>query len=229
MANEWIKFIKEEYFLIVYCVTLIIAIFSYRKYFDTPLKYFPIIIAYTLFNELLGYFIRYNEDFTFFAKKELLAANDLIYNIYNIIFYTFFFWIFWQLTKAKKNKRLVTIGITISFISYFLSLFYQDPTKILLFYASSISGIILFLFVILYLSESKSDWDWKTQKYNLMFWTSLGLGVFHLFFPVLILIGFLSYETWEELHFRTILKILIILMYFLFSIGFIKCRKRSFS
>ncbi|MEM6540217.1 MAG: hypothetical protein AAF634_03605, partial [Bacteroidota bacterium] len=65
------------------------SVFHYRKYFDTVLRYFPLIIAYTFFNELLGNVIRYNENFAF--RTESTDSNQIIYNIYIIIFFLFFF------------------------------------------------------------------------------------------------------------------------------------------
>jgi len=54
MLQEFIEFIKEDYFLIVYGITWFFSVINYKKYFDTVLKYFPILIAYTFLNELFG-------------------------------------------------------------------------------------------------------------------------------------------------------------------------------
>ena len=88
MSQKLIEFFSEQYILIVYLVALIVSILHYKKYYDTLMKYLPIIIAYTFFNELLGYFIRYTDDFAFLSTET--KNNEIIYNLYQLIFFIFF-------------------------------------------------------------------------------------------------------------------------------------------
>ena len=228
MIQIWVEFLKEDYFLIIYGLTFIISIISYRKYFDTILKYFPIIIAYTFFNELLGYLIRYKKDFTFFPKTELLAANDLIYNVYDIVFYSFFFMVYWKSMSSVKSKKIVLIGVVISALSYIISLFFQNPLYVLLYCASAISGWVLFFSSILYLVHLKFTLNWKLQKHNLMLWVSIGISVFYFAFPILIIVGFTNFELWEKFNLRTVLRVFILIMYTFFIIGFLKSNRKVF-
>jgi hypothetical protein len=57
----------ENAFMLSYVVVVILSIVKYAKYFDTPLKYLPIIFFYTLLTELLGGFILVNEEWRFFG------------------------------------------------------------------------------------------------------------------------------------------------------------------
>jgi len=229
MIQEWVNFLKENYFVAVYGITLIISIITYRKYFDSELKYFPILIGYTFFNELLGYFVRYTDGFSFFSKKELLSANDLIYNIYEIIFYSFFFYIYWSLAKQRRHKRIIVCFFTIILLSYVINSLFKNPIHVLLYWASAIASIMLFITSILYLQELRKMQKWEIRKYNLMFWVSLSIAIFYFFFPILSIIGFKNYELWQQLHLRTILRILIVIMYSLFIIGFIRGQRRFFN
>ncbi|GMN10802.1 hypothetical protein MTsPCn9_30330 [Croceitalea sp. MTPC9] len=226
MSQELIDFLGQNYFVLVYAITLVIAIFYYRKYFDTELKYFPLIIAYTFFNELLGYFIRYTDGFAFFPEKEYLNANDIIYNIYSLIFFGFFYHVYWKLFKT--NKRWILYGSIIILLSFIISCFYQNPFLQSLYYSIALGSLFLFVLVVFYLIGAKQSLKWSLQKYNLMFWVSIGLGIFYLFFPTIYLIGFKNYELWQKLELRNVLKILIVLMYSLFSIGFIVSKRKVF-
>lgn len=228
MNQEWITFFKNNYFVFCYGLTLVISIITYRKYFDTELKYFPIIIAYTLFNEILGYFVRYTDNFALFSDNELLTANDLIYNIYEFIFYAFFFWTFWKIVYSAKSKKWILTTAIISLISLIINIFYVNPLHVLLYYGSAISSWGLVICVGIYFNEFKKRWDWNIQKHNLMFWVSCSIAIFYFFFPILSLIGYLNFELWQQLHLRTVLRVLIVLMYSLFIVGFIWSRRKAF-
>lgn len=228
MLQEFINFFEENYFVAVYGVTLIISIITYKKYFDTELKYFPILIAYTFFNELLGYFVRFTDDFSFFSKKEYSNANDLIYNIYEIVFYGFFFFIYWKLAKSRKHEKWILTLSIISLMGYTINSIFQNPIYTLLYWASAISSWMLFICTIFYLVQLQKKQERKLQTYNLMLWISISIAIFYFFFPVLSIIGLKSFELWQQLHLRTVLRILIVVMYVLFSIGFIVSKKRAF-
>lgn len=222
---DWLNFIKDQYFLIVYGITWLISVANYRKYFDTVLKYFPILIAYTFFNELLGYFIRYSEDFAFFTNKQF--ANDIIYNIYDIVFFGFFYVVYWKLIQRQKYKHLIKFfGFTV-LLAFIISSFFQNPLVMALFYATSYASFVLVFCVILYYLDRRKIKSTQ-EKYNLMNWISIGLLVFYSIFPIIFLIGFLRADIWIKYHLDMVHKVLIIVMYVIFSVGFIVSRRRAF-
>lgn len=200
---------------------------TYKKYFNTVLKYLPLLIAYTLLNELLAMFIRHSDYFSFFSQKEYSNANDIIYNIYDVLFFGFFYFVYWNLIKSKKAKTWVLIGSSIALMSYIISAILQNPLKVSLYYANAISCWILLSFILIYLNQLRVGWNWKIQRGNLMFWISIGLGIFHLFFPFVFTTAYLNYEIWETYHLQSILRVLIILMYSIFCVGFIVSRKNG--
>lgn len=226
MSSELIEFIKTNFIIGVYFLTLLISILTYKKYFDTYLKFFPILIAYTLLNELLGHLIKYSENFAFLADKTF--ANDIIYNIYDIFYYGFFYIVYWKLITQQKFKLWVKRLSIIVLLTYIISCFYQNPLEISLFYATSFASLILVITCILYRIDKGSNWEWNKEKYNLVWWVSLGLAIFHSIFPILFLLGYLRGDIWEQYELQTILRLAILIMYALFCIGFIKSRRRSF-
>ena len=220
------ELIQNYFFLPVYFIALAVSIFHYKKYFDTALRYFPLIIAYTFFNELLGNFIRYNENFAFFPKTT--NSNQIIYNIYIVIFFSYFFSTFYTLISNKIFKVIIGIASFITLLSYIINSFYQNPLKSDLIYSNAIGSWTLLICCTLYFLGLKPSFQWQSDKYNLMVWIAFGLIVFYLFFPHLFLVGYSRLDLWEKYNLRTILKILIVIMYTFFCIGFIISRRRAF-
>ncbi len=229
MPEELIVFFKESYFVLVYGLTLAIAFITYKKYYDTELKYFPVLIAYTFFNELLGYFIRYNPNFALFEDFLKNTHNDIIYNIYNIFYFGFFYFLYWKLITNQTFKKRIVIAALIAFLTHLVSLFFQNPFEMNLFYATAFSSWALVFCIVLYFLDKLNNNDKLVQTNNLMFWVSLGLFIFYNVFPIIYLIGFLQYETWATYNLLTVLRIGIILMYTIFIVGFVKGKRRSFS
>lgn len=222
-----IDFIQRSYFVIAYGITLILSMVTYRKYFDTHFKYLPAIIAYTLLNEILGYFIRYYPEFSFFPNFNDARINEIIYNIYDLVFFPFFYYVYWKLIDNEIYKKWIrNLGILAMF-TFPISCFFQNPTHTTLYYANAIASWVLLLCVVLYF-KTKGKNKAFIQPYNLVFWISIGLVVFHVFSPFLFLIGYLRYDIWLDYHLRTFLHILIMIMYLVFCIGFIINRKKAF-
>lgn len=87
-------FIEENYFMLFYALTLFVSLATYRKYYDTALKYFPIIIAYTLLNEILGFLIREYDDIQIIYSVNEYYQNALIFNVFDLVFYLYFYYIY---------------------------------------------------------------------------------------------------------------------------------------
>ena len=218
----------DNFFMSFYVLTWIVSVVTYKKYFDTPLKFFPIYIAYVIFTEMLGYFIINFEEFSFFAEERYSWHNIIIYNVYQIVMLCFFFWLYLQLIHKRKHRKYIKIAIGLTALAYVVSLFFQDPLHSSLYYADILASYALILCIILYFKERK--WAGKTAslKYSLMFWISLGLLAFHLFAPFLFLVGYLNFEIWQAYHFRKILWVLVSVMYALFTTGLLVSKRRAF-
>lgn len=226
MLQDFIEFVKEQYILIVYFISLVISVFSYRKYYETVMKYFPIIIAYTFFNELLGYFIKYSDNFAFSSSESY--NNEIIYNIYMLVFFGFFYNTYWKLISNKKYKRGIVYISILGMIGLMVNSIFYNPISWLLYYAWSIASIGLLICIALYKIDKGESWKWQFDRFNLMTWVSIGLILFYTFFPFIFIIGYDYVELFDKLYLRTVLRILIVIMYTLFCIGFIKSRRRAF-
>ena len=220
-----LDFLKIHYFDILYGIALVYSIIKYRYYFDSILKYFPILIGYTLLSELLGFIIRHSDNFQLVYKQGYSYYNQLIYNIFDVVFFLYFFYVFWQAVKNSKVKKFIKLGIVLFILVSIINPFTQDIVILPQMYAIITGSIVLIFCVLNYLYERREIKNEK-QKANLLFWISIGLLTFYLFYPIVISIGILDYELYQQFRLGQINRILIAAMYSCFIIGFAKTKRR---
>ena len=225
---DLLQWIADNSYFILYSITVVVAIFRYPRYFDSPLKYFPILLTYTFLNELLGKIIYDYEDVRL-VLGPIFYNNWIIYNIYNLIFFLYFYLIFRSYIKNEQHKRWILYGIIILLITSFINLFLQDFTYEPQIYAYIVGGIILIISVILHALQLRlSTGKWFSQ-YNLLSWISLGLLSFYGgYIPIKIIRQYYAYEGLiEHPAIRTIHIALILFMNVCFILGFLKMRRKS--
>ncbi|NDV16268.1 hypothetical protein GO009_09540 [Muricauda sp. TY007] len=228
MTNELYTILVEYYTIPLYLIAWLFAVARYKSYFDTPLKFYPVFIMYTFLTELLGYFIQFNEEFQFFSDERYDWHNVIIFNIYSVVTFLFFYYIYWRVLKVQKHKSWVKYGALVGVLAYIISLIFQNPFHTNLYYADLVASIVLLVDISLYFKEKKRETNPYPQKYNLMFWTSLGLAIFHIFFPFIFLMGYKAQYIYVEYHLHDFLMMLIVFMYGTFIIGIIIHKRKAF-
>lgn len=228
MMQELQIFLKENYFIPLYLVTWIVAMYRYRRYFDTVMRFFPIFIMYTFLTELLGYFVKHYEEFQFFSDPSYSWHNVIIYNIYSLASFAFFYYIYWTVLKRTRNRGLVKYGALVSLLGYVISLFFQDPFHSNLYYADLIASLFLILYIWMYFKEKRTEESEHPLYRSLLFWVSWGLAIFHIFFPFIFIAAYETPKFYFAYHLHEFLIILISLMYFLFIIGFLIGQRKAF-
>lgn len=228
MIESLITFLKEQFFLVAYLVTWIISVLTYRKYFDTTLKYFPIFIAYTFFTDLLGYFIKYNDSFQFFSDSRFASLNIVIYNIYQLVAYFFFFWVYFKILKTPKYKNWVKLGTLITLLSYLVSIIFQNPLFRGLYYAELIGSWALLTCIILYFKEKRTETSPYPKWRNALFWISIGSLIFYSITPYIFLFGSINDHYWFQYHLQKILFVLIAVLYLSFCLGLLLGQRKAF-
>lgn len=223
-----IAFLKSNYFVLLYILIFIVSMLRYNRYFDTPLKGFPMYIAYTVFTEVLGYLILTYKEFSFFENEMYAWYNVIIYNIYGVLVLLFFSHVYYSILQTEHHKKIAYYGCGLVLLSFVVSCFFQNPLYTGLYYAKTLQSILMVLLVLLYFKEKKRIKNAPPLRHNLMFWVSLGLLIFHFFFPFLYLTGFLKPEVWIAYDFRGILKGLILVSYSQFLIGLLVSKRSSF-
>lgn len=216
-----------SFYFVFYLLALVVSLINYKKFVDTPLRFFPLLIAYTLFNEILGYFILNFEEFSFFDQKEYHWHNVIIYNIYHMVFLAYLFWLYYKVVRAKMYRSIIGIGAFVTFLSYGISLFFQDALHSNLYYADCISSLVLLVIILLHFKKLKQS-KGGVNRFNLMVWINWGLLVFNVFFPFYILNGYLNVDFYLEYHLRQVLWGVICVMYGLFTIGFLISKRNAF-
>lgn len=228
MFEEFIRLLREQFYVPLYFITWVIAVYRYKRYFDTPLKYFPIFIIYTFFTELLGILIKYSNDFQFFSDDRYAWHNVIIYNVYQVITFVFFYWVYRNVIKETSTKKWIKYGTYICVLTYVVNSFITNPLHNNLIYGEILGSIILVIVVLLYFKEKIAEKNPFPQWQNLLFWTSLGLLVFYIFSPFIMFVGMTQQQLYYELHFRQLLLFLIVFMYSCFIIGFLLGKRKAF-
>lgn len=221
---EILEFLKNNYFVIIYGVTLFFSLIRYRRYFDSILKYLPILIAYTLLTEILGYYILEYEEFQIIYIEKYAFNNSIVYNIFDIIFFMYFFYIFWFAVENSNNKKIIQYGSIFFIIASLINLFFQKFWLFPQIYSIIAGSTVLVLCTLLYLKELNKKSKNISKQNNLLFWICIGLVVFYPFYPVFIIIGQYHYKLYSQL-FKIPHHALIALMYIFFIIGFIKMHR----
>ncbi|NDV16269.1 hypothetical protein GO009_09545 [Muricauda sp. TY007] len=222
------NFITEQYILPFYLIVWVMSMACYQSYFDTPLKYYPIYLMYTFLTELLGYFIKHFDEFQIVDIEQYNWYNVIIFNIYSVISFLFFYYIYWRMVKKQEHKKWIKMGALGSTVAYAISLFFQNPFYSNLYYADMIASFILLFNIWLYFKEKRGEPTPYPNKHNLMYWLSIGLVIFHSIFPFLFWTGYEAPKIWVDYHFRTILRILILIMYGSFLVGMLIHKRKAF-
>lgn len=213
----------------LYGLTLVVAIWRYPQYFDTPLRYFPILLMYTLVNELLGIFILRNPDINLFFNELYTGYTWVIYNIYNYVFFLYFFYVYWSYAALEKHKNWIKNGgilfVVVSLINPFFQSFAFESQLI----AYVVGSLLLLLWILLFFRQHHENYGSWFNSRNLMCWLSFGLLIFYAgYLPIKI---HRYYMYLNDLNgsplIRRIHLLLIIALYLCFIIGFLRMRKKQ--
>jgi hypothetical protein len=229
--NEFIRIFLQNAFMVSYLLVVILSIVRYPKYFDTPLKFLPVVFSYTLLTEVLGGVIRENENWSFFSNELFNIYNLVIYNIYYIIFFLYFYYIYWSYLRSRLFRLLVAYGASLFLVVSVINPFFQHFLYESQTFAYLTGTLVLLLAIVLYSVEQFKNDLAIPSRYNLIFWLSIGLVVFFAcYLPIEI------YRYWnfkfggrEPIYVRSIVHGLILLMNLIFCVGFIKMNSKPLS
>ncbi len=214
-------------FVPLYAVTLILSLSRYPKYYDTNLKYLPVLFIYTFLNELLGGVIRNYEEFSLISKEIYLDYNWLIYNLYMVIFYLYFYYIYYCYVEGRSEKTNIFYGGFLFLTTCLINVFLDDFTKIPQVYSYVVGGLVLIYCLVIYLKKFADLSDSFKFKENILFWISTGLLIFFMgYLPIKIIRyintmdGLTPHPLVKRIHLS-----LIIISYTCFIIGFLRMKK----
>ena len=225
MALTLDAFLSEYYFLLFCAMALSVSVYTYRWYYHSVLKYLPILIGYTFLTEILGVIIFEFENIQIVLRDGYSNYNNLIYNVFDILFFLYFYYIFWKTFTDRKMKSIVLIGGLLFILTSLINPFFQDFILYAQLWASSIGSLVLILCILLFYTQTKTSTS-KNNKFSVLLrWISLGLLVFYIFYPIILIIGHLDYSLYQKLHIRQLQHFLIAVMYLGFILGFLRMRR----
>lgn len=228
MLQQFVQFASKNPYIIVYVIAFYCSMKYYRKYFDTVLRNFPMLIAYTFLNELLGYFIREYPEYQLVENQNISFYNVIIYNIWEPIFFLYFFLVYFKTVENPIYRSIIQIGALILILSQIINAVLKNPLYEKLSWASIISSFMLITAVLLYLKERKVITNYKWEQNNLLVWISFGLLCYFSIYPFLIYVGYIDNFLFSRIPFFLIVNITVALLYGFFCIGFIKSSRRAF-
>ncbi|PCJ94462.1 MAG: hypothetical protein COA50_11920 [Flavobacteriaceae bacterium] len=227
MIFEAIVILKKYPFILLYAITLIVAIAHYGKYYDSSLKYFPIILLYTLMNEILGVLVQSNNNLSFFLSDFYINNNWLIYNVYDIIVHLYLFYLFWNSINNENYRKFIVYSSVFYIVASIINPFFQNFILHPQIYAYVLAGLILICIITLYFSNRKHESKSIFGKKDFLSWIGTGLLIFYLgYLPIIIMRHYnVLYNINEPTYILSFHYGLIIVMYTFYIIGFIRMRK----
>lgn len=226
MSEEIWEFLKNGYHLIFYGITFFLSVIRYRRYFDTVLKYLPLIFMYTLLTEMLGNLILFNENFQIvYIDSKYSYFNSLVYNIFDIIFFLYFYYVFYNISTNHKTKRIIQYGAYIFIFASIVNPIFQNFLLTAQIYGIVVGSIVLIICIITYFIDSNVLQNNISFSTSLLPWISIGLLAFYLFYPLMMIIGMFYPNLYEQLEISSLLLFLIAVMHSCFIIGFLKMRR----
>ncbi len=214
-----LAYILDNYFMPLYLIALVLCIIKYQLYYDTVLRYFPILLAYTLMSEVLGLIVRDVDDIQLVYKQEFYNYNTIIFNIYDIIFFLYFFYIYYQLSDNITTKNIIKYGgacfLLTCIVNLFLQDFYTEPQNFAIIIGSAIivytASIYLYKMIIT---------KYKLPVYrNLLFWISVGILFFYIWYPTAMYILSFHYDFFTNHNFSKYHYISIAVFYTCIIVG----------
>ena len=206
--------ILKTIFSALYIIVFVVAVIKLPRYKETPLKYFPLVLLFTIVAEFTG--------------KYYPTPNIIVFNIYYFFYFSLLFYIFMKTIDEEKFKNYIKAGIVIYLVFYVRDLIFLDiNTKSFTPSYVAGAGVLVYCIILYYIGILQSS-KVLIVKNDLLFWVSVGLFLFYTgYLPIKII-----RETWaiEKNEFFSILMViqfvLIIVMYLFFLTGFLWMRKR---
>ena len=224
-----LEYFLNNYFMLLYLIALILSITKYHLYYDSLLKYLPILIGYTFLTETFGIIIRDVDEIQIIYKQGYYNYNPVIFNIFDIIFFTYFFYVYYHIIDNLNSKKIIKYGTWVFLVICVFNLFIQDFYVYPQNYAIIIGSLILLFAVLTYLNKVFKEQQGLLLHTNLLFWISLGILFFYTCYPVTMYILSYYYDVYSEYNLSVFHYATIGVFYSCISIGFILMKRLRIS
>ncbi len=192
-------------------LAFLFGILNYKKIKNSKEKYFIYLLFYTFINELIGNYFIYFEKVNF----------SIIYQVFAIISFLFYNWWFNTILISSYQKLIIKLGSIIFIILSIYNLISYSWDEY--HYTTFLYGaFILILSALFYFAQLLNDKEEIDVIYNLRFWITTGLLLFHVGMIPLTLFSE-QFDGNNEIRI-IILVTLNLILYACYSIGFILCK-----
>jgi hypothetical protein len=211
--------------MILYVVVFATSLWRYPAYFQTPLRWLPVLLMYTLLTETLGLVIRLNPDFSIVFREVYYNNNWLIFNVYSLLFFLYFYFVYHRYLTGKKVRALLRYGGLAYGVAALLNGVFDDFLTQSQVYAYAVGGLVLMGMALAYLWQEHRAGGPVPVSRNLLAWISAGIFVFYLGYTPIKFLKYLVvnahtsfYPTWVgPVHFG-----LIYALYGCFFLGLLR-------
>jgi len=211
----------------------IVGSIYYKKYKHTFLKYFLIILWYTVINEFCSYIItKYNIEYLSFLGVRFLETRNVIftmlqYNIYHLINFSFLFLVYAHFIKKINQKKIIYTLLLVYIFSFFINMLFQNYIYEMQTIPYLVASISIIACIILYFSQILNSDEILDIKNNLLFYISIGYLLYLVGnLPVRVIRNYF-YELPNLIYILNISSVLSIIMNFCFIAGFIWSKKQQ--
>ena len=179
MQDILFEILGKQPFILIYAGAVVFSLIRYPRYFDTPLRFFPVLLMYNLLTEILGTRILNNNEWSIVLTDFYFNINWLVYNIYAIIHILYLLYIFHAYLEHPKIRRALLAGASLYVAASVANVFIQDFVNQSQLYAYTLGGLLLIVFSLSYLRQEFGKREMRGFRlHNLLIWISLGTLIF---------------------------------------------------
>lgn len=177
-----IKVFREAPILLMYLFSFALSLITYKKYYQSALRFMPVLLLYTFATELLGAIVSRFKDISLWMNSLYDGNNWVIYHIYEFFELFYLSYIFWSFASEKWHKKTILSIACIygacMLINPFFEPFLIGPQN----FATNIEAIAIIIFTVLYFNDRRKKGKRPFGANDLLSWISLGYMLFLLYY-----------------------------------------------
>ena len=212
---------------------LIAAIFGtiyYYKYKKTFMRFFLVILWYTILNEFLSYILRtYNIEYlkAFDINFNGNIYTALLYNIYHLINFSFLILLYGHYIQNITLKKIIYICGGAYVVSFFVNMLFQDYISEVQTVPFIIAAITIIACILMYFYQILNSNEVLHVSKNLLFYISIGYLLYLVGILPMRIVRNYFYELPNYQYIYNVGSILSITMNMCFIAGFIWSEKKQ--
>lgn len=224
MFEGFMEALINQPFLFIFALVLAVSLIRYKRYYDTPLRYFPVLLMFNVLTEILGMRIIEGKDGSVVYANFYSNLNWVAYNIQTIFFILYILYIYLAYLENPKLRKGLRIGISLYVIVSICNIFIQDFVTQSQLYSYMVGVPLVIFYSAMYIRREFQNKEMAGMMHrNLLLWISLGNLVFFMgYAPLKIYRSFWASDLWAEVEWiRNAQLVLIYFLQFCLLAGFL--------